>query len=279
MSRNLWFTLGATVGVGGAVFLAGRRASAASSGQGSSSGTAGNVPPIDLAPLPRATDVSGDLQKNWGDTPLDLRPLFELMAEVGQIPGSGRLFATFAYRESRFVTTAHNGNASGEQHERDSSRAAYRNQKDHNPPLKYGEQAAEFGSGGLFGLLAPYFLWTGVPEVGKRAPLLQAPPELAFQPRAAAFGAVVYMQRLLTQYRIDDHADLKAGWASPSLLKGDRGSEKYNEVRARFLDDAKTLGIDLTDTSTIPKKLDASAWPGVPAVFKALVGALPKELA
>jgi hypothetical protein len=278
MSRNLWLTLGATVGVGGAVFLAGRRASAASPAQSSSSGTAGNLPPIDLAPLPRATDVSGDLQKNWGDTPLDLRPLFELMAEVAKIPGTGRLFATFAYRESRFVTTAHNGNATGEQDERDSSRAAYRNQKDQNPPLKYGEQAAEFGSGGLFGLLAPYFLWTGVPEVGKRAPLLQAPPELVFQPRAAAFGAVVFMQRLLTRYRIDDHADLKAGWASPSLLKGDRGSEKYQEVRARFLDDAKALGIDLTDTSTIPEKLDASAWPGVPAVFKALVGALPKEL-
>ena len=89
MSRNLWLTLGATVGVGGAVLLAGRRASAAS--PGSSSGTASNLPPIDLAPLPRATDVSGDLQTNWGDTPLDLRPLFELMAEVSKIPGTGRL--------------------------------------------------------------------------------------------------------------------------------------------------------------------------------------------
>ncbi|MBL9105132.1 MAG: hypothetical protein JNL82_29570 [Myxococcales bacterium] len=278
MNRNLWLTLGATFGVGGAVFLAGRRASAASPTPGSPSGST-DLPPMDLAPLPRATDVSGDLQKNWGDTPIDLRPLFELMAEIGKIPGSGRLYSVIAYRESRYVTTAQNGNASGEQDERDSSRAAYKNGKDRNPPLKYGEQAAEFGSGGLFGLLAPYFLWTGVPEVGKKAPLLQAPPELVFQPRAAAFGAVVYMQRLLTQYRIDDHADLKAGWASPSLLKDGRGNEKYNAVRARFLDDAKAIGIDLSDSSTIPPKLDASAWPGVPAVFKALVGALPKDLA
>jgi len=279
MSRSLWLTLGATLGVGGAVFLAGRRASAASPTQGSSPGSTADLPPIDLAPLPQVSDVSGDLQKNWGDTPLDLRPLFQLMAEVGKIPGAGRLFAVFAVRESKFVTTAHNGNATGEQDERDSSRAAYRNQKDQNPPLKYGEQAAEFGSGGLFGLLAPYFLWTGVPEVGSKAPLLNAPPQLVFQPRAAAFGALVYMQRLLTRYQIDDHADLKAGWANPSLLKGDRGSAKYHEVRARFLDDAKALGIDLNDTSTIPGKLDASAWPGVPAVFKALVGALPKEIA
>ena len=49
-------------------------------------------------------------------------------------------------------------------------------------------------------------------------------------------------------------------------------------MRARFLADAKTLGIDLSDTTTIPPKLDASAWPGVPAVFAGLVGALPKEL-
>ena len=46
----------------------------------------------------------------------------------------------------------------------------------------------------------------------------------------------------------------------------------------RFLEDAKTVGIDLADAETIPAKLDASAWPGVPAVFAGLVGALPKEL-
>jgi hypothetical protein len=180
--------------------------------------------------------VSGDLQTNWGDTPPDLIPLFMLMEETSKIVGSARLFAVIAYRESRFVTTAHNGNATGEQDERDSSRAAYKNNKDRNPPLKYGEQAAEFGSGGLFGLLAPYYLWTGVPEIGKRAPLLNAPPELVFQPRAAAFGAVVYMQRLLANYRIDDHADIKAGWASPSLLKAGRGGAKYHDVRANFLE-------------------------------------------
>jgi hypothetical protein len=38
------------------------------------------------------------------------------------------------------------------------------------------------------------------------------------------------------------------------------------------------VGIDLADVDTIPAKLDASAWPGVPAVFAGLVGALPKEL-
>jgi hypothetical protein len=281
MSPSLWVTLGATLGIGGAVFFAGRRASAANPVPSPSPGSGDTLPPIELAPLPKATDVSGDLQANWGDTPPDLRPLFQLMAETSRIPGSGRLFSVIAFRESQYITAAHNGNdnAQREKEERDSSRAAYKNNKDRNPPLKYGEQAAEFGSGGLFGALAPYFLWTGVPEVGGKAPLLRAPPELVFQPRAAAFGAVVYLQRLLANYRIDDHADIKAGWASPSLLKDDRGGKKYHDVRANFLGDAMTLGIDPTDASTIPAKLDASGWPGVPAVFKALVGALPKDIA
>ena len=276
MNRGIWIALGATASVGGALLLS-RRASAASPVVPSS---AEPTPPnIDLAPLPRAADVSGDLVRNWGETPVDLRPLFMLMEETSRIVGAARIFAVIAYRESRFVTSAQNGNATGEQDERDSSREAYKNRKDSNPPLRYGELAAEFGSGGLFGLLAPYFLWTGVPEIKEKAPLLNAPPSLLFQPRAAAFGAAVYMQRLLKQYRIDDIPDIKVGWANPGLLGSGRGSAAYHDVRARFLADAMTLGIDLTDAATVPPKLTASAWPGVPAVFAGLVGALPKELA
>ena len=275
MNRGIWIALGATASVGGALLFS-RRASAASPVVPSS---AEPTPPnIDLAPLPRAADVSGDLVRNWGETPVDLRPLFMLMEETSRIVGAARIFAVIAYRESRFVTTAQNGNAAAEQDERDSSRDAYKNRKDSNPPLRYGEMAAEFGSGGLFGLLAPYFLWTGVPEVKEKAPLLNAPPSLLFQPRAAGFGAAVYMQRLLKQYRIDDIPDIKVGWANPALLGKSRGGETYLSVRKRFLEDATAVGIDLADVDTIPAKLDASAWPGVPAVFAGLVGALPKEL-
>jgi len=153
-----------------------------------------------------------------------------LMEEVAKIPGSARIFAVIAKRESGFVTTAQNKSAA----ERDASRRGYNNSKARNPPLRYGEQAADFGSGGLFGALAPYFLWTGVPEVGSKAPLLRAPPEIMFQPRVAAFGAAVYLQRLLANYRIDDHADIKAGWASPSLLTSSRGSKTYNDWHKRL---------------------------------------------
>jgi hypothetical protein len=288
MSR-LWITVGSVLGVagvGGVALLYSRRASAASLPPGPTPGPTpapgpappANLPPLELAPLPKASDVKGDLIANWGSTPADLRPLFMYMEEASRIPGSARVFATIAYGESRFVTTAQNGNASGEQDERDSSRAAYKNSKDRNPPLKYGKAAADFGSGGLFGLLAPYFLWTGVPEVGSKAPLLGAPPEIVFQPRAAAFGACVYMQRLLANYRVDDVPDIKVGWASPSLLgKDSYGGKTYQSVRQHYLEKVAAVGIDLGDTTTIPKKLSAAAWPGVPAVFAALVGSLPKE--
>ena len=280
MNRGVWVTLGTALGVAGVggALLYSRRASAAGLPAPAPGVEPGPPPSIELAPLPKASEVAGDLLRNWGDTPSDLRALLMAMEEASRIEGSSRVFAVIAYRESRFVTSAHNGNAAAEQDERDSSRRAYDNNKGRNPPLKYGEQAANFGSGGLFGALAPYFLWTGVPEVGKKAPLLNAPPELLFQPRAAAFGAAVYMQRLLAHYRVDDIADIKVGWANPGLLGNGRGSNTYLDVRARFLADAQTLGIDLTDAATVPPKLNASAWPGVPAVFASLVGALPKEL-
>jgi len=257
------------LGAAGGALLVGRKASAASAAEGGN-----DAPPnLELNPLPTAGDVKGDLLANWGETPTDLRPLFVTMEEVSQIVGSARVFAIIAYRESRFITTAQNGNAQGEQDERDSSRQAYDNNKGRNPPLKYGEEAAAFGSGGLFGALAPYLLWTGVPEVGKKAPLLAQHPQIAFQPRVAAFAAVVMMERLLNNYRVDDIADIKVGWANPGLLGASRGSKTYNDVRTRFLSDAVTLGIDLED-GTIPSKLSAKLWPGVPAVFKALVGSL-----
>ena len=127
MNRGIWIALGTTAGIGGALLFS-RRASAASP---AAPGATPEIPPtIELAPLPRAADVSGDLVRNWGETPIDLRPLFMLMEETSRIVGAARVFAVIAYRESRFVTTAQNGNAAAEQDERDSSRDAYKNRKD-----------------------------------------------------------------------------------------------------------------------------------------------------
>lgn len=228
------------------------------------------------AGLPAAADVKGDLTRNWGRTPLDLRPLFLLAEEASGIAGAARVLAIIAVRESRFVPTAHNGDAPSEQAERNASWKAYQQGKDRNPPLAFGEAAAIFGSGGLFGALAPYFLWTGVQELGPRAPLLGADPRIMFVPRVATFAALVYLARLLKNYEVQDLPDIKVGWGSVSLLKGEgRGSETYQSIRTNFVADANTLGIDLADAATIPPRLSAEQWPGVAKVFERVVGKLP----
>ncbi len=289
MSQRLWITLGTVVAttatIGGAVLVQRRRTLPAGPEPAPLPDAAGPPAPSPAPAVPRpktngpshslptAADVEGDLVRNWGKTPADLRPLFLTMEKASGIVGSGRIFSVIAQRESGFQATAHNGNDQPEQAERDASARAYANNKARNPPLAAGEAAAAFGSGGLFGALAPYFLWTGVQELGAKAPLLGADPRVMFEPRIAGFAACVYMQRLLANYDIQDHADIKVGWGSVSLLKPPgRGGETYHAIRGHFLADAATLGIDLTDVATIPKNLRATAWPGVAKVFAALVG-------
>lgn len=288
MTRSSWIKALSGLGVlaaGGAMFAYSRNASAKAPASDKESGTApagkhspSQVAPLEwvgVLPLPTAKEVKGSVDANWGSTPKDLRPLLLLAEEASGIDGAARILATIAKRESAFVVTAHNGDEVDEQAERDATRRAYDNRKDKNPPLAFGEQAADFGSGGLYGHSAPYFLWTGVAELGDKAPLLGCDPRIMFLPRVATFAALVYLQRILANYRIDDHGDIKAGWASPSLLVDDRGSETYHAVRERFYTDAKELGIDLADTTTIPAKLTAAKWPGVKAVFDRVVGTLP----
>jgi hypothetical protein len=230
----------------------------------------------DALPLPGPADVKGDLGRNWGRTPLELRPLLQLAEEASGIDGAGHILALIAFRESRFEATAHNGDAEAEESERSASWKAYQQNKARNPPLAHGEAAAAFGSGGLFGALAPYFLWTGVQELGAKAPLLGADPRIMFVPRVATFAACVYLARLLKHYEVRDLPDIKVGWGSVSLLKGEgRSSEAYQSIRDRFIADAAELGIDLTDTTTIPARLSADAWPGVAKVFERVVGKLP----
>jgi len=212
--------------------------------------------------------ASGDLETNWGSTPKDIRPLFLHMENVSRIAGSGRIFSVIAYGESRWVHTAHNN----DDRETDASRRAYNNRKDKNPPLTYGKESGEFGSGGLFGALAPYYLWTGAPEIGKRAPLLNEHPDTMFVPRYAGFAAIVYLKRLIRNWNLRDHLDIKVGWASPSLLttKG-RATQTYSDVRDKFEGHAEKVGIDLFDTATIPNKLDASNFPGVLEVYERMM--------
>ena len=228
-------------------------------------------------PLPTASEVKGDLDRNWGTVPKELRPLLLRIEEVTGILGAARFLGVVAAQESAFRPTAHNGDEFEEQGERNASWRAYYNNKDRNPPLMFGEQAANFGSGGLFGALAPYALWTGVQELKDKAPLLGSDPRILFLPRVAAFCAAVYLQRVLAYHDVRDIADLKVGWGSVSLLtEQGRKDADYMRIRNKWADDVKKVGIDLGDVATIPKMIVASPkWPGAQAVFDQLVVKLP----
>ncbi|MFY0539988.1 hypothetical protein [Nannocystis pusilla] len=144
--------------------------------------------------------------------------------------------------------------------------------------MLWGEEAAAFGSGGLFGLLAPYYLWSGWNSLKEKAPLLDAEPQTVFFERCATFAGIEYMRRLLTGYDIRDHADVKVGWASVSLLSDkNRGGEDYMAVRTRFAEDVQESGIDLGKLPDIKQMIDDAKkrWPGVQAVFDKLVSKVP----
>jgi hypothetical protein len=169
----------------------------------------------------RRPPTAGDAT-NWGDTPVDLRPLFMYMEEVSRIEGSARVFAVIAYRESRFVTTAHNGNA---EPSRTSATARAR------PTQQQGPQPAAQvrRAGGRVRQRRAVRRARAVLPVDRRARGRQEGAAAERPARAgvpAAGGGLrrrVYMQRLLANYRIDDIADIKAGWANPSLLGKGRG--------------------------------------------------------
>lgn len=214
---------------------------------------------LDLPTRSELEDPNSDLDSNWGTTPENLRPLFMRMEEISTIKGAGRIFSLIAYGEARWNPEARNNR----DNEVAASRNAIKNRASKNPKLAYETEAAEWGSGGLFGALAPYFLWIGVTEVGKRAPFLNDHPSEMYSPRKSAFFGMYYLQRLLRFYDIRDHLDIKAGWAGLTLLtENGRKSERYDTATRAFSQHAQAVGIDLRDESTIPKQLTVADWPG-----------------
>ena len=221
-------------------------------------------------PAPPAAQLlpftDSELTTNWGTTPTWVRPVLLQIEKVSGLPGAARFLAIVARGESSFTVTAHNQSKT----EVDASRAAYDNAIDTFPPLKYASRARDFGGGGLFGSLAPYFLWAGVQgELGNQAPLLQAPPEWMFAPHVAGFDAAFRMSRLLKHYPIADWPDVRAGWRSPSLLVDGYGGATHLDRRQKFIDRAASMQIDL---GQFPPP-DASGYTGAAAIWKGLVAA------
>lgn len=212
-------------------------------------------------------DPSVYADDNWGETPKDWIPYFQALEDISGIPGSGRIFSLIAYGESRWVPTAHNNDASEISN---GSRPAYERAKDKFPPLKFGEEAANFGSGGLFAMLGPVYLWTGAVFGRKYAPLLDHRPETMFDPRLAGFAAIVFLRNLIRNRDVRDLVDIKVGWGRPTRL-AERESEAYSNARAKFWGQSVEVGIDLEDRNTLPPKLDISGFRGVLKVYERMI--------
>lgn len=208
---------------------------------------------------PKASDGA-----NWGSTPEEVRPLLLRAERASRIPGAARFLAIVASRESGFNATAHNE----EPAEVDASRRLYQRAAAERPALAYPASVEAFGSGGLFGMLAPLVAWAGWADLGDRAPFLGEEPTVVFDPRLAAFAAVAHMQQLLRRYPIKSMTDLRVAWAQPSLLGSRDAAQEaaYQAIRARFLADARELGISLSHP-TMPQRPSAAAWPGAAAVL------------
>ncbi len=204
---------------------------------------------------------------NWGSTPTELIPYFQLLEDVSGIPGSARIFSLIAYGESRWSPTAHNND---EEEIRKGSRPAYERAKEDFPKLKYAEEAANFGSGGLFAMLGPIHLWQGATY--GFTPLKDLPPESVFDMRYAGYSAIVFLRSLIRNRDVRDLVDIKVGWGKPSRLsKEERETEAYSRSREKFKTQSVEAKISLEDRNTLPAKLDISGFPGPRVVYERMM--------
>lgn len=214
--------------------------------------------------IPAKPEQTGN---NWGVTPDELKDYFAALERISGIPGSGRIFSLIAYGESSYVVDAHNDDASEISR---GSRPAYERAKDNYPRLKYAEEAANFGSGGLFATLGPIHLWSGARH--GFAPLVNMRPESMFDIRYAGFSAIVFLYNLHRSRDVRDLVDIKVGWGRPERLsKSGRETRGYTTAREKFQTQAVEAKINLADRNTLPPKLDVSGFRGVRTVYKELM--------
>lgn len=194
----------------------------------------------------------------------DVQRLVEL-ERAAEIPGLARFLAAVGATESNWASptrySAHNDSAS----EVNASAAAVKGGLDRGlPPLGKGSAAAEFGSGGLFGLLAPYALWAGGPDY----PLVDRPPEIVFDPKIAGAIAADMVKRLRKR-GIASWDQMKVAWKGLGLALGDPtlASKVSQQVLARAEKRAKEQGLDPT---FLDDPIDVSAYPGLTALLARL---------
>lgn len=215
-------------------------------GGGGGQGDQGNLPPM-FAP-----DLASPA---WGNVPADWRPKIKAWSDALKMPHMWAFMAVVMRREAGFKANAQNT----DKHEVTASQNAIANGlKRGNPPPKWAVELGQFGSGGLFGALAPYFAWIGLDE--GYMPFLNRRANLIFNPDASAVFAGHYAWRVLSNYKVRDWFDLRTGWASPSVLKNDPDGTTAKGVRSRMQQDIDALGLQWLAQAPLP---NPKLYPGI----------------
>lgn len=265
-----------------------------------------NQQPIDEPPVdPPVDDVpqAEDWTSNWGGYPTKLRPLLIEAEKVSGIPGLARFLAVWSWGSFRanqpLVSTAEalaiamaNPNLCTNCHndspaEVKQSREALENV---TPPKgKWKKPAdfdawADFGSAGLFDILAGSHAHTGVHE--GFTPLISEPPTVLFDPRVSAVIATNMVYRIINgPYKVlvpgtdtsKTPADPRSTWinirratASPAGFQANTAANQA--AGQRYAARADEIGIDLSKLGyPWPKGGIKATWPGIKAVYNALM--------
>lgn len=108
--------------------------------------------------------------------------LLSATEQAAKIPGLARYLAAVGAGESNWKSPTRWRARNDSKGETAASLAAVKGGLERGlPPLNFAEFAAGFGSGGMFGILAPYGLWSGRPDY----PLVEKPPDVIFIPEVS----------------------------------------------------------------------------------------------
>lgn len=216
-------------------------------------GSAGDPPPVS--------------DQRWGSVPTDVQKLLIKLQSAANIPYLWVAGSIIAQGEASFVPTAHNISEKEVKGSRDGLKNGLARG---NAKPKFAAEIEAFGSGGLFGALAPYFAWVGLDE--GYMPFLMRRPTLMFEPAASAVFMAHYFWRITAPMYAKNRAltlfDVRIGWASPSVLKNDPFGSVAQQVRGRMRESIKVIGWDEKWVESLPIVRDR--YRGIQAVAPAM---------
>jgi len=220
----------------------------------------GSVVDVDEGPadgLPAAVPEEPSLIKTGVMAADDVAMLIKLERESG-IHGIALFLAAVGATESNWKSeqrySAHNTRAS---EVAASARALAGGMKRGYPQPKYFKEAAAFGSGGLYGLLCPYALWSGKRD---KVVLDWKPEDALFDPVVASCLAADFVYRYYLN-GIRTWLQCRVAWKSLkyALNEPDSDGEKTKQVVANMVEKTLAQGLD----AVLPNPLDVSRYPGL----------------